>query len=135
MIIDHGLLLTAGEGADCDKRKIYGLIHKRVDRRVQPGNLTVAPLPVQWRVHILSSGAGWHTEFALTNSKHMLQATQDVVSRVPQTTSAEFEAAVAAARDAFPAWRRTPVSVRQRVMLRLQHLIRENTVCTAHRRT
>jgi malonate-semialdehyde dehydrogenase (acetylating) / methylmalonate-semialdehyde dehydrogenase len=68
-----------------------------------------------------------------TNSKHLLQATQDVVSRVPQTTSAEFEAAVAAARDAFPGWRRTPVSVRQRVMLRLQHLIREHTVRTAHR--
>jgi acyl-CoA reductase-like NAD-dependent aldehyde dehydrogenase len=63
-------------------------------------------------------------------SDGLLQATQDVVSRVPQTTGAEFEAAVAAARDAFPAWRRTPVSVRQRVMLRLQHLIREHTVRT-----
>lgn len=57
------------------------------------------------------------------------QATQDVVSRVPQTTEAEFEAAVAAAKAAFPAWRSTPVSVRQRVMLKLQHLIRENMVC------
>ena len=57
-----------------------------------------------------------------------LQATQDVVSRVPQTTEAEFQAAVSAAQDAFPAWRRTPVSVRQRVMHRLQHLIRENMV-------
>lgn len=61
----------------------------------------------------------------------MPQATQDVVSRVPQTTAAEFEAAVAAARDAFPAWRSTPVSARQRVMLKLQHLIRENMVCTS----
>ena len=47
---------------------------------------------------------------------------------MPQTTEAEFEAAVAAAREAFPGWRATPVSVRQRVMLKLQHLIRENMV-------
>mmetsp|Transcript_2906 Transcript_2906/g.8504 ORF Transcript_2906/g.8504 Transcript_2906/m.8504 type:complete len:547 (-) Transcript_2906:568-2208(-) len=53
-------------------------------------------------------------------------ANQEVVSRVPQTTEAEFEAAVAAARSAYPAWRSTPVSQRQRVMLKLQHLIREN---------
>lgn len=83
-------------------------------------------------MHILSSGVRWRSQIR-ANSKHRLQATQDVVSRVPQTTSAEFEAAVAAARDAFPAWRRTPVSVRQRVMLRLQHLIREHTVRTACR--
>jgi len=56
------------------------------------------------------------------------QATQEVISRLPQTTGDEFEAAVGAARDAFPAWRQTPVPTRARVMLKLQQLIRENMV-------
>jgi malonate-semialdehyde dehydrogenase (acetylating)/methylmalonate-semialdehyde dehydrogenase len=51
-------------------------------------------------------------------------ATQAVVARTPRTTPAEFASAVAAARRAFPAWRDTPLPARQRVMLRLQALIR-----------
>eukprot|EP00850_Spirogloea_muscicola_P002684 SM000010S04322 [mRNA] locus=s10:975747:980531:- [translate_table: standard] len=54
------------------------------------------------------------------------QATQELVSRVPLATGAEFEAAVAAARDAYPAWRATPVTARARIMFRLQALVREN---------
>jgi hypothetical protein len=61
----------------------------------------------------------------------MPQATQEVISRLPETTGEEFEAAVGAARDAFPAWRRTPVPTRARVMLKLQQLIRENMVRAA----
>mmetsp|Transcript_1276 Transcript_1276/g.2754 ORF Transcript_1276/g.2754 Transcript_1276/m.2754 type:complete len:554 (-) Transcript_1276:595-2256(-) len=53
-------------------------------------------------------------------------ATQQVVSRLPLTTSAEFNAAVQAAKEAFPAWRDTPVSTRARVMLKFQALIREH---------
>lgn len=56
------------------------------------------------------------------------QATQEVVSRMPLATNSEFEEAVKAAKDAFPAWKRTPVPHRQRVMLKLQQLIRENMV-------
>jgi hypothetical protein len=56
------------------------------------------------------------------------QATQDVVSRLPETTRAEFNAAVAAAKAAFPAWRETPVPTRMRVMLKFQELIRANWV-------
>jgi malonate-semialdehyde dehydrogenase (acetylating)/methylmalonate-semialdehyde dehydrogenase len=56
------------------------------------------------------------------------QATQEVVSRLPETTAAEFNAAVAAAKQAFPAWRATPVPTRQRVMLKFQELIRANWV-------
>lgn len=56
------------------------------------------------------------------------QATQEVVSRCPETTPAEFQAAVQAAKDAFPAWRRTPLPTRQRVMFKLQQLIRSHKV-------
>jgi malonate-semialdehyde dehydrogenase (acetylating)/methylmalonate-semialdehyde dehydrogenase len=54
-------------------------------------------------------------------------ATQQVVSRVPQTTQQEFENAVATAKAAFPRWRDTPVAQRARIMLRFQALIRKHT--------
>jgi acyl-CoA reductase-like NAD-dependent aldehyde dehydrogenase len=50
------------------------------------------------------------------------------VSRVPFTTNEEFRAAVSAAKQAFPAWRNTPITTRQRVMLKLQELIRRDIV-------
>ncbi|CAI0448563.1 unnamed protein product [Linum tenue] len=51
-------------------------------------------------------------------------ATQEVVSQVPLTTLDEFKAAVSAAKNAFRSWRNTPITTRQRVMLKLQELIR-----------
>uniref|UniRef100_A0A0D9WWD5 Aldehyde dehydrogenase domain-containing protein n=1 Tax=Leersia perrieri TaxID=77586 RepID=A0A0D9WWD5_9ORYZ len=53
-------------------------------------------------------------------------ATQEVVSRIPLTTADEFKAAVDAARTAFPGWRNTPVTTRQRIMFKYQELIRAN---------
>ncbi|KAF5207976.1 Methylmalonate-semialdehyde dehydrogenase [acylating] protein [Thalictrum thalictroides] len=54
-------------------------------------------------------------------------ATQEVVSQVPLTTNEEFKAAVSAAKQAFPSWRNTPVTTRQRIMFKLQELIRRDT--------
>ncbi|KAK7412178.1 hypothetical protein VNO78_03628 [Psophocarpus tetragonolobus] len=53
-------------------------------------------------------------------------ATQEVVSQVPCTTEEEFKAAVSAAKKAFPSWRNTPITKRQRVMLKFQELIRRD---------
>lgn len=53
-------------------------------------------------------------------------ATQAVVSRLPLTTDEEFEDAVAVAKEAYKTWRNTPVTTRQRVMLKLQELIRRD---------
>ncbi|KAK9942949.1 hypothetical protein M0R45_008589 [Rubus argutus] len=53
-------------------------------------------------------------------------ATQEVVSQVPLTTNEEFKAAVSAAKQAFQSWRNTPVTTRQRVMFKLQELIRRD---------
>ncbi|KAF8390186.1 hypothetical protein HHK36_024708 [Tetracentron sinense] len=53
-------------------------------------------------------------------------ATQEVVSQVPLTTNEEFKAAISAAKRAFPSWRNTPVTTRQRVMFKLQELIRRD---------
>ncbi|CAL5377645.1 unnamed protein product [Camellia sinensis] len=53
-------------------------------------------------------------------------ATQQVVSQVPLTSAEEFRAAVFAAKRAFPSWRNTPVTTRQRIMFKLQDLIRRD---------
>ncbi|KAJ4714581.1 Methylmalonate-semialdehyde dehydrogenase [Melia azedarach] len=53
-------------------------------------------------------------------------ATQEVVSQVPLTTYEEFKDAVDAAKRAFPSWKNTPVTTRQRIMFKLQELIRRD---------
>ncbi|WOK99383.1 hypothetical protein Cni_G08095 [Canna indica] len=69
-------------------------------------------------------------EFVESKSKDRIDvinpATQEVVSRVPLTTNEEFKAAVSAAKEAFPQWKNTPITTRQRVMLKLQELIRRD---------
>ncbi|CAK9180665.1 unnamed protein product [Ilex paraguariensis] len=53
-------------------------------------------------------------------------ATQQVVCQLPLTTNEEFKAAVSAAKQAFPSWRNTPITARQRIMFKLQELIRRD---------
>ncbi|CCA69128.1 probable methylmalonate-semialdehyde dehydrogenase (acylating), mitochondrial precursor [Serendipita indica DSM 11827] len=53
-------------------------------------------------------------------------STQTLLSKVPETTSEEFEQAVSAASEAFKTWSRTSVLTRQRFALELQHQIRQN---------
>ena len=53
-------------------------------------------------------------------------ATQEVLARVPCSTPAEVDAAVAAAQAAFKTWKATPIAARMRIMLRFQALIREH---------
>ncbi|KAM6498429.1 methylmalonate-semialdehyde dehydrogenase [Amanita muscaria] len=58
-------------------------------------------------------------------------STQTLITRVPQTTDAEFQQAVEAASDAFKTWSRTSVISRQRFVLKLQQLLRENADAVA----
>ncbi|KAI3445808.1 hypothetical protein Pfo_002473 [Paulownia fortunei] len=53
-------------------------------------------------------------------------ATQQVVAQVPLSTGEELKAAVFAAKRAFTSWRNTPVTTRQRIMFKLQELIRRD---------
>ena len=53
-------------------------------------------------------------------------ATQQVLARVPLATADELAQAVAAAKQAFPAWRKTPIGTRARIFLKYQQLIRDN---------
>ncbi|XP_006454650.1 hypothetical protein AGABI2DRAFT_189895, partial [Agaricus bisporus var. bisporus H97] len=69
-------------------------------------------------------------QFAESKTDKWLEAvdpsTQTLLSKVPQTTSQEFEQAVDAASHAFKSWSRTSVLTRQRFVLELQHLLRQN---------
>ncbi|KAK7694789.1 hypothetical protein QCA50_001977 [Cerrena zonata] len=53
-------------------------------------------------------------------------ATQTVLTRVPETTNAEFDQAVASASEAFKSWKRSSVLTRQRFIFELQHLLRKH---------
>jgi len=66
-----------------------------------------------------SKSTQWHD---VTNP-----ATQEVVARVPFATQEEMDIAVASAKKAFKTWRNTSLAARMRIMLKFQHLIRENT--------
>lgn len=53
-------------------------------------------------------------------------STQTLLSQVPQTTSEEFEQAVEAASRAFKTWSKTSIITRQRFVIQLQGLLRQN---------
>ncbi|KAE8383564.1 Aldehyde/histidinol dehydrogenase [Aspergillus bertholletiae] len=53
-------------------------------------------------------------------------ATNNLVTRVPQSTDEELRAAVESAEKAFPAWRATSVIARQQIMFKFVSLIRAN---------
>lgn len=53
-------------------------------------------------------------------------ATNNLVTRVPQSTDEELKAAVAAAEKAFPAWRATSIISRQEIMFKFVSLIRRD---------
>ncbi|TVP60791.1 MAG: CoA-acylating methylmalonate-semialdehyde dehydrogenase, partial [Gemmatimonadales bacterium] len=52
--------------------------------------------------------------------------THEVLAQVPLSTAGDVDTAVAAAREAFPAWRATPAAERVRVLFRLQALLKEH---------
>ncbi|KAI8940156.1 hypothetical protein NX059_003867 [Plenodomus lindquistii] len=53
-------------------------------------------------------------------------ATNNLVTRVPQSTDAELKAAVDSAEKAFKSWKETSLLHRQQIMFKYTHLIREN---------
>jgi malonate-semialdehyde dehydrogenase (acetylating)/methylmalonate-semialdehyde dehydrogenase len=53
-------------------------------------------------------------------------ATNEVVTRVPKTTNAEMEAAVASCKNAYKTWSKTTILTRQQMLFKLQQLVKEN---------
>eukprot|EP00563_Minutocellus_polymorphus_P002140 CAMPEP_0181047976 /NCGR_PEP_ID=MMETSP1070-20121207/15175_1 /TAXON_ID=265543 /ORGANISM="Minutocellus polymorphus, Strain NH13" /LENGTH=548 /DNA_ID=CAMNT_0023126701 /DNA_START=159 /DNA_END=1805 /DNA_ORIENTATION=- len=70
-------------------------------------------------------------QFVASTSSELIDvtdpATNNVISRVPQTTPSELESAVSSAKIAFESWRNVPIQQRQRIMLKYQDLIRRYT--------
>ena len=54
-------------------------------------------------------------------------ASQELVGKVPESTSAEVQQAIDVAQSTFKEWRNVPIQQRQRVMLQYQSLLREYT--------
>src|SRR5438034_5693306 len=52
-------------------------------------------------------------------------AVGDVIGRTPLSTAADVDAAVDAARQAFPSWRETPVNTRAQVLYRFKALLEQ----------
>jgi malonate-semialdehyde dehydrogenase (acetylating)/methylmalonate-semialdehyde dehydrogenase len=69
-------------------------------------------------------------KFVKSDASHFIElhdpATNNLVTRVPQSTDAELKAAVESAQKAFPAWRATSVMARQQIMFKFTQLVREN---------
>ncbi|EFX80854.1 hypothetical protein DAPPUDRAFT_303718 [Daphnia pulex] len=53
-------------------------------------------------------------------------ATNEVITKVPKSTREEMENAVESAKAAYKTWSKTSILTRQQVMLRYQHIIRNN---------
>lgn len=69
-------------------------------------------------------------KFVKSETTHFIElhdpATNNLVTRVPQSTDVELKAAVESAKKAFPAWRATSVMARQQIMFKFTQLVREN---------
>ncbi len=50
----------------------------------------------------------------------------EVIAKVGVSTEKEIDEAIAAAKEAFPEWRRTPPLSRARILFRLKELLEEN---------
>lgn len=62
-----------------------------------------------------------------------LQATNEVISRVPKATQEEMLAAVDSCSRAFHSWSETSILARQQIFLRYQQLIKDNIVSQRYR--
>jgi malonate-semialdehyde dehydrogenase (acetylating)/methylmalonate-semialdehyde dehydrogenase len=71
-------------------------------------------------------GGGWRDASASKTLPVTNPASGEVLGQVPLSSAADVDAAVQAARAAFPMWRATPAPVRARVLFRLQALLHEH---------
>jgi malonate-semialdehyde dehydrogenase (acetylating)/methylmalonate-semialdehyde dehydrogenase len=71
-------------------------------------------------------GGGWREASATATLPVCNPASGEEIARVPLSSGADVDAAVQAARAAFPMWRDTPAPVRARVLFRLKALLEEH---------
>src|ERR1700720_2701976 len=71
-------------------------------------------------------GGGWHRSSATEYVDVANPATAEILARTPLSSNADVDAAVQAAADAFPAWRRTPPGERVQYLFKLKNLLEEH---------
>jgi malonate-semialdehyde dehydrogenase (acetylating) / methylmalonate-semialdehyde dehydrogenase len=71
-------------------------------------------------------GGNWHRSSATEYVDVLNPATAEILARTPLSTNADVDAAVQAAADAFPEWRRTPPGERVRYLFTLRNLLVEH---------
>ena len=104
--------------------------------QLQAATTTAATSPSQYPTTHEQINQPLDTQNFIDNAFHPSQATQwidlydpatnNLVTRVPQSTDEEMKAAVASAEKAFPAWKATSVLARQQIMFKYVALIREH---------
>ncbi|KAG9074006.1 hypothetical protein FS749_014481, partial [Ceratobasidium sp. UAMH 11750] len=114
-------------------RALASLRQRHVSTLSAPARQAAEQISKDWRG---TSATGENTklyiggEFVESKSSQWLDvldpSTQTLLTRVPETTSSEFEAAVDAASQAFKTWSKTSILTRQRVVMELQHLVRKH---------
>jgi malonate-semialdehyde dehydrogenase (acetylating) / methylmalonate-semialdehyde dehydrogenase len=89
--------------------------------------MTILAEPVKEKVKIQNFINGEWVDSKSTQYTDVINpATGKVIATVPNSTKVELEAAVKAAKEAFPAWRQTPPMARVRYLFRLKALLEEN---------
>src|SRR2546426_8819638 len=71
-------------------------------------------------------GGSWRRSGAGEYVGVTIPATGELLARTPLSTAAEVDAAVQAAAEAFPAWRRTPPGERVQYLFKLKNLLEEH---------
>jgi malonate-semialdehyde dehydrogenase (acetylating)/methylmalonate-semialdehyde dehydrogenase len=71
-------------------------------------------------------GGGWRAASAADTLPITNPASGEVIAQVPLSSAADVDAAVQAAKAAFPTWRSTPAPERARVLFRLKMLLEEH---------
>src|SRR5882672_7144452 len=70
--------------------------------------------------------AAWRRSTATEHVEVSNPATAELLARTPLSTSADVDAAVQAAAETFPAWRRTPPGERIQYLFKLKNLLEEH---------
>lgn len=85
------------------------------------------------KIHKNYINGQWVASNATSHIDVVCPLTQDVLSKVPESPIAEFDAAVANANETYKTWKNVPVSTRVRYMLKYQELLKQNSdrLCAA----
>src|SRR5580693_4987407 len=71
-------------------------------------------------------GGAWHKSTASEFQDVTNPASNELIARTPLSTKGDVDAAVQAAANAFPAWRRTPPGERIQYLFKLKNLLEEH---------